>query len=398
MITRKLIALSLALGLLLPAVAAAAPAPLVYPALPRTPAAGPCTAGVVYDPACDVDHDGDIDIFDIQKSAGHWNQSGVWVSDNNHTHLGQTWTGSNNPLKIDGAFGGAPNNVALSASNSADSGIGIRGEATGTGGVGVVATSTGGPAIWTQSTNGDGVVVNAAAYDGIHVSAASDNGLHVQSAGNDALFVASTNGSGLMVLMAGANGLQVAAAGNDGVNVTGNRLAGYFLGNVQIIGSCTGCLLATFGINTGDRPLAPGDLVSLAGLRPSGVDSVPMLLEVQAAAGDGAIVGVVTGWAELVSEEAPRPAEIGLRLVPRPGAAEPGQHVTIAYSGLTQVQASGPLPAGARLTVDEDGRARALQTRTLDGMEVSEGAQTIGLALEPLPAGDGLIWALLAIQ
>lgn len=41
-------------------------------------AAGPCAAGALYDSACDVDHDGDVDIFDIQLTAGHWNRSGTW--------------------------------------------------------------------------------------------------------------------------------------------------------------------------------------------------------------------------------------------------------------------------------------------------------------------------------
>lgn len=39
----------------------------------------PCAPGAVYDPACDVDHDGDVDIFDIQLAAGHWSQSGAWT-------------------------------------------------------------------------------------------------------------------------------------------------------------------------------------------------------------------------------------------------------------------------------------------------------------------------------
>ena len=38
-----------------------------------------CAAGAVYDPACDVDHDGDVDVLDIQLAAGHWNQAGTWT-------------------------------------------------------------------------------------------------------------------------------------------------------------------------------------------------------------------------------------------------------------------------------------------------------------------------------
>ncbi len=43
------------------------------------PLATPCAPGAAYDPACDVDHDNDVDIFDIQLAAGHWNQTGVWT-------------------------------------------------------------------------------------------------------------------------------------------------------------------------------------------------------------------------------------------------------------------------------------------------------------------------------
>lgn len=45
------------------------------------PAVGPCTSDGVYDPACDVDHDGDVDIFDIQLTAGHWGQAGTYNID-----------------------------------------------------------------------------------------------------------------------------------------------------------------------------------------------------------------------------------------------------------------------------------------------------------------------------
>lgn len=41
---------------------------------------GGCVPGETYDPACDVDHDGDVDIFDIQLAAGHWNQGGTYTS------------------------------------------------------------------------------------------------------------------------------------------------------------------------------------------------------------------------------------------------------------------------------------------------------------------------------
>jgi hypothetical protein len=50
----------------------------------------PCTPGPVYDPACDVNHDGIVDILDIQLTAGHWNRSGVWIG-------GDFWSLLGNP-------------------------------------------------------------------------------------------------------------------------------------------------------------------------------------------------------------------------------------------------------------------------------------------------------------
>lgn len=44
------------------------------------PTVGGCAPGASYNPACDVDHDGDVDVIDIQLAAGHWGQSGPWSS------------------------------------------------------------------------------------------------------------------------------------------------------------------------------------------------------------------------------------------------------------------------------------------------------------------------------
>jgi hypothetical protein len=49
--------------------------------VPAAAAAGPCVAGAAYNAACDVDHDGDVDIFDIQLAAGHWNQNGTYTAE-----------------------------------------------------------------------------------------------------------------------------------------------------------------------------------------------------------------------------------------------------------------------------------------------------------------------------
>lgn len=50
-------------------------------AQPPAPTAADCSLSLpgTYDPTCDVDHDGDIDIFDIQLAASHWGETGTWT-------------------------------------------------------------------------------------------------------------------------------------------------------------------------------------------------------------------------------------------------------------------------------------------------------------------------------
>ncbi len=67
---RRLLITFLAVALLTTAILPASAAPL----------AGPCLPGGGYDPACDVNHNGVIDITDLQLAAGHWNQSGAFTS------------------------------------------------------------------------------------------------------------------------------------------------------------------------------------------------------------------------------------------------------------------------------------------------------------------------------
>ena len=158
---------------------------------------------------------------------------------------------------------------------------------------------------------------------------------------------------GVHVDLAGGTGLFVATAAVHGVDVAGNLYAGVFAGNIYVGGNCIGCLQANFAVNAGDRPLQPGDVVSIQAITPSDFDTGPTLWQVvQAQPGQAApanaeaVVGVVAGRAELVIEQEHRPTETGRRLVPREGAAQPGEYVTIVYSGPMQVKvAPGEAPS-----------------------------------------------------
>ena len=140
-----------------------------------TPLAGPCVPAAAYDPACDVNQDGQITVTDIQLTASHWNQSGTWLSDNQHNHLGQTWTGSNNTLKIEGSFGAPDDNAALRLTNMAPS--------------------------------GNGLDVPSAGYSGVSVGAAGSYGLSVISAGEDGVFIGNAGDAGVAVYYAAVDGV-----------------------------------------------------------------------------------------------------------------------------------------------------------------------------------------------
>ncbi len=71
----RLLSVCIALVLLATVSVAAAATPLRSAAL-RDFVASPCMPGSTYDPACDVDHNGAIDVTDIQLTAGHWGTNG----------------------------------------------------------------------------------------------------------------------------------------------------------------------------------------------------------------------------------------------------------------------------------------------------------------------------------
>ncbi len=239
--TRTFVVLIMVLGLLVPSDKLATVAAF----------AGPCLPGAVYDPACDVDHDGDVDIFDVQLTASRWNRTGTWVSDNGHDHLGQTWTGHNNPLTIQGSFlGSAP----LRLSNSAGAGLNV------IGGLYVESVTQG---LYVNNAGANGVEVASAGGHGMRIDSAAIDGIWVLTSGDDGFFVGTAGGDGFYVQSAFYSGLVVNDAGNDGVLVReATNWAGRFIGNISVSGSCTGCLQASFAVNAGDRALQPGDVAA----------------------------------------------------------------------------------------------------------------------------------------
>lgn len=477
----RLVSLGIALSLLATLSVAAGAAPL----------AGPCAPGAVYDSACDVNHDGHITVTDIQLAAGHWNQTGVWVSDNDHNHLGQNWVGSNNPLKLTGSYGTNPDNAALVLSNSAAGGNGLEVDSASTavrvnsassygalvnsaglvgfyvtdaGYDGVFVHRAGSPSSWPTSALRNGFEVAGAQGDGLHVGRADNNGVDVSSAGNNGVYVGTAiNGVtvdsvsqygvnvasaeigvrvtsadfagmevgsalyGLIVVSAGTTGVAVSSATYDGVSVVsaGNNgvtvdsasnngilvgsagnWAGRFVGNIYVDGSCNGCLQAHFAVNAGDRPLQPGDVVSIESITVTDLDTAPDLWQVVHAQPGRNVVGVVAGRAELYTDESHAPDQTGQGLAPREGPAQAGEYVTVVYSGPMQVRAApgeSAIAAGTRLTAAATpGQVRALRSfkaQLAEGagvVDMLETAPVIGVALEA--PKDGLVWVLVNPQ
>jgi hypothetical protein len=285
---------------------------------------------------------------------------------------------------------GAPTNAMLSLSNFDANGVGLR----------------------IPDSSLDGIFVDRAGRDGIFIGSTQRAGVWIDAAQEDGIFICATGNQTGCFPYAAKNGIEIdhpqdhgifiGVAGMNGVDVAGNNLAGYFYGAVQITGGCTGCLLANFAINVGQTSLEVGDVVVLTGSRTSQVDSVPVLMEVTGAEGQGAVVGVVIGRAEEVAVKDPRPNELGRQLIPREGAAQPGDFVTIATYGLALVRVNSldeQISVGQRLTAGENGRARTLQTVEVNGVTLNEAAPVLGIALESGDTdGDGLVWVLVNLN
>jgi hypothetical protein len=421
---------------------------MILPAA-AAPLAGPCIAGGSYDPACDVDQDSDVDIFDIQLAAGHWNQTGTWVSDSNHNHLGQTWTGVNNPLTIGGSYGSPPDNIAplvLNNSNvdgyglkvtSADTGIVV----SSSGNTGVLVSSATNSAFFASSAGFHGLSVQSVTQDGVNVATAGDDGFYVGAAGTpsaqtasaskNGFEVAGAQGYGLYVGWANSDAVRILDAADDGIQIgdgTNTPSYGLFVTSPGTSGDTLlpntsdangqWALFTTDSIDAanvfasaqtlvavvgGDQPLTPGDVVSAAGLAEAIPGSVVPLAQVRLAGDEQAnVVGVVhsrMAWTPLPGLE--KEGEFDLRSTD--GPAQPGDYVAITVLGAAQVkvQAGEALQAGQRVTVGAAGRVRALDTIPMlraDGgqAEMVESAPVLGVVLSTI--ADDMVWVLVNPQ
>jgi len=317
----------------------------------------------------------------------------------------------------------------LTLSNSADNGWALKSTSGG------ITVQTARDGVWVESALQEGFRVETAAINGYAVGTAGLTGLYVGTSGNDGVAVDVSGDDGVAVGQAGSTGFNVGAAGEDGFHVglaggdglsVGNAqdagvrvqnaatgLAVYgdqtsigvliqpdnpdwaavFHGDVQITGSCTGCRLATIGVNVGTRPLRPGDIVAIQGVSSSAGGQTEIVWQVAPFEPGLTPVGVVAGRMEPVTYDRlsadGQPAEY---LAPRPGDVAPGGMVDIITYGSAQVhvQPGAAIAAGDRVVAAAGGQGRSMNVTTAGAADM---LSSIGVALGA-PDADGLVWVL----
>ncbi len=317
--------------------------------------------------------------------------------------------------------------------------------------IGVQVNSAGGAGVFVDSSGSNGFQVYSAGNDGVKVQSAAENGLGVDSAGSNGVQISSADNNGVQVDAAGTPSISYFSPSSDGLEVAGAQGFGLYIGRADIDGirirsagddgiqigesggfpsyglyvegpgtanttliPNTAVTNGQWALYTSDQiyasnigigaqtlvavaagDLSAGDAVSAVGLADPIPDSLNHLAQVRVADGTGGVVGVVESRMELQ----PAPGKDGLMILHSvAGPAKAGDYVSITVLGAAQVktQAGKAIQPGQRVTVGANGAVRALQTRTIEGMVVSEGAPTIGVALQE-PA-DGLVWVLVSPQ
>jgi hypothetical protein len=224
-------------------------------------------------------------------------------------------------------------------------------------------------------------------------NAASGEGVHGHGTG--------TLAEGVLGTSATATGVYGIASGTgaNAIGVWGQTAGTFGLYTAQKVyagNGCVGCAVAQLAENVGDEPLEVGDVVAIVGLAPPlPGHPTPRLGVRRAVAGDAGLRGVVQSRMTVATRPAPTsgdPDESATVDIPAaaPGPVRPGDGLVVVLEGLAQVRVSadaGAIDVGDELVAgDSEFQVRRAPVRSA--------AVSLGYALEPLPAGRGLVWAL----
>ena len=264
---------------------------------------------------------------------------------------------------------------------------------------------------WTyyNGTNGDWHLYNA----GIRLKVPNEGGLRIGPSADYSLVISNTTGSdGVRIYDTGDDAIQIGSDpdySNYGLYIPSPGVSTYGLwpntaaaagewalftvdnieaGNVSFGG------LSLVAKVEGSEALTVGDVVAVVGVAdPLPGSTQPLSLVSLGKGAESGLIGVVKS--RMVWEVAPgKEAEGEMSLHSADGPAQPGDYVSLAVFGVAEVKVDpqAVIVAGDRLTAaDLPGRVRSLQTRLLDGMIVSEGAQVIGIALTAPTVGQQTI-------
>jgi hypothetical protein len=233
----------------------------------------------------------------------------------------------------------------------------------------------------------------SADYSLVVENTTGSDGLRVYDTGDDAIQIGSDPDYSNYGVYIPSPGVSTYGLWPNTANASG-QWALYTVDNIEA-GNVVASAYTIVAKVTGADALTKGDVVAATGVSEPIPGSQPSLSLVRRAddAQFTGIVGVVES--RMVWEVAPgKEAEGEMSMHGVEGPAYPGDYVSLRITGVAQVKvdASSPITAGQRLTAaGRAGHARALQTRNVDGMVVSEGAPVIGVALAAPTAGNTTI-------
>jgi hypothetical protein len=260
-----------------------------------------------------------------------------------------------------------------------------------------------------NGTNGDWYLYNA----GIRLAVPNEGGLRIGPSADYSLVISNTTGSdGVRIFDTADDAIQVGSDpdySNYGLYIPSPGVSTYGLwpNTAQAAGewalytvdkieaaNVTLHSLTLVAQVTGAEALTAGDVVAVSGAAdPLPGTLQPLALVSRASGAEAGVIGVVES--RMVWEVAPgKEAEGEMSLHSAAGPAQPGDYVSLIVMGVTQVKIdpAATITAGDRLVAaDLPGLARALQTRQIEGMVVTEGAPVIGIALAAPAEGQATI-------
>jgi len=353
--------------------------------------------------------------YDATVGGGNWNEASgegatVGGGDSNTADGGRATVGGGSVNTASGWAATVPGGSWNTAQGNNSFAAGYRAKANHDGTF-VWADSTGADFASTAAdqfavrANGGALVTGASGEPMLTVTnLGSNDGLRVNKSGDDGLQIGDGTNFPNYGVYIPFNGVPFSALSVQTANVNGE----WALVTADKISAAnvTFSSLTLVAVADGPDSLTPGDLVAAMGLADPLPDTLSPLPRVRLADAKTwlGVIGVVEGRLALQSlpGKADEDGHAPLELHSVPGPAKAGDYVALTVLGVAHVKAdatAGDIVPGQRLTAaNQSGHVRALRTRMLEGMVVTEGAPVIGIALAPLDEGSGTIPVLVTLQ